>query len=153
MTSESQKKFIAKNKKAWFDYEIQDKIEAGIALKGSEVKSIRAGKISLAESFAKIDNGEIWLYGCHINPYSFSHHDKQDPLRTRKLLLHKQEIKRLTGKIEEKGMTLVPLSVYFSGNKVKIELGVAKAKKKYDKRQSMKEKETRREAERAIKSR
>lgn len=148
-----EKKSIAKNKKAYHDYFIEETYEAGVALKGSEVKSVRAGKVSLKESFARVKESEVFLHNMHISPYEFSRLAEQDPKRVRKLLLRKAEIHRLTGKINEKGYTLVPLEIYFSGRAAKIELGLAKKKKLYDKRREIAEKTAKLEAERALKER
>jgi len=146
-------KIVAQNKKAYHDYFIDETYEAGLVLQGNEVKSIRAGKVSLKESFAHIKNSEIFLHNMHISPYSFGRQEEQDPRRTRKLLLRKMEIKRLIGKTKEKGYTLIPLKVYFSNNFVKIELGLARGKKLYDKRKTIAEKTAKREVERALKER
>lgn len=132
--------YLAQNKKAFHDYQILDKFEAGIVLGGCEIKSIRAGKASLRDSYARVIHNELWLVNCHISAYKEGNRFNLDPERDRKLLLHKQQILKLIGKIEEKGMTLVPLNMYWSKNKVKVELGLAKAKKLYDKRKDLKEK-------------
>lgn len=144
-------KLICQNKKAWHDYFIEDRYEAGISLLGSEVKSLRLGKVSLGDSYAKIKNGEIYLVDAHISPYPYANRFNHDPLRPRKLLLHKREIQRLTGKVQEKGFTLIPLRLYFSDGKVKVELGLAKGKKQYDKRETLKRKTMEREIERGRK--
>ena len=144
-------KLICQNKKAWHNYFIEDKYEAGIALLGSEVKSLREGKASLGDSYAKIKNGEVFLVDAHISPYPHANRFNHDPLRTRKLLLHKREIKRLIGKVQEKGFTLIPLRLYFSDGKAKVELGLAKGKKLYDKRETLKRKTIQREMERGRK--
>jgi len=144
-------KLICQNKKAWHDYFIEDRYEAGISLLGSEVKSLRLGKVSLGESYAKIKDGEIYLVDAHISPYPYANRFNHDPLRPRKLLLHKREIQRLTGKVQEKGFTLIPLRLYFSDGKVKVELGLAKGKKQYDKRETLKRKTIEREIERGRK--
>ncbi len=144
-------KLICQNKKAWHDYFIEDRYEAGISLLGSEVKSLRLGKVSLGDSYAKIKNGEIYLVDAHISPYPYANRFNHDPLRPRKLLLHKREIQRLTGKVQEKGFTLIPLRLYFSDGKVKVELGLAKGKKQYDKRETLKRKTIEREIERGRK--
>ena len=141
MGKESEK-LIANNKKAYHDYFIEDKYEAGIALAGTEVKSLRMGKCSIKESFIRIENGEVFVYGMHISPYEKGNIFNKDPLRTRKLLL---------GKIAEKGYTLVPLRVYFKGSLTKVEIGLAKGKKLYDKRQDIAKKDQRREAEKEFK--
>ena len=146
-------KLIANNKKAYHDYFIDDKWEAGIELFGTEVKSIRMGKCSIKEAFVKIDKGEVYVYGMHISPYEKGNIFNKDPLRVRKLLLHKSEINKLAGQIKMKGYTLMPLKVYFKGSLVKVEIGLARGKKLYDKRASMAERDSKREIERAIKER
>lgn len=153
MAREKGIKLIANNKKAYHDYFILEKYEAGISLHGTEVKSLRNGKCSIKEAFVKIENGEMYIYGMHISPYEKGNIFNRDPLRTRKLLLHKEEIRRLLGKMKEKGLTLIPLQVYFRNSLVKIEVGVAKGKKLYDKRQDIAKKDMRREAERDFKVR
>ena len=144
-------KMIANNKKAYHDYFILDTYEAGIVLHGTEVKSLRMGKCSIKESFIRIENGEVFIYGMHISPYEKGNIFNKDPLRVRKLLLHRQEIRKIQGHITQKGYTIVPLSVYFSGSLVKVEIGLAKGKKLYDKRQDIAKKDQRREAERKFK--
>ena len=144
-------KLIANNKKAYHDYFIEDKYEAGISLAGTEVKSLRQGKCSIKESFIRIEKGEVFIYGMHISPYEKGNIFNKDPLRVKKLLLHKYEINKMAGKIAEKGYTLVPLQVYFRGSLVKVELGLAKGKKLYDKRQDIAKKDMRREVERDFK--
>ena len=144
-------KLIANNKKAFHDYFIEDKYEAGISLAGTEVKSLRQGKCSIKESFIRIEKGEVFIYGMHISPYEKGNIFNKDPLRVKKLLLHKYEINKMAGKIAEKGYTLVPLQVYFRGSLVKVELGLAKGKKLYDKRQDIAKKDQKREAERDYK--
>ena len=144
-------KMIANNKKAYHDYFILDTYEAGIVLHGTEVKSLRMGKCSIKESFIRIENGEVFIYGMHISPYEKGNIFNKDPLRVRKLLLHRYEINKLMGKIKEKGMTLVPLKVYFKGSLVKVEIGLARGKKLYDKREAMAEKEASREIDRRLK--
>lgn len=144
-------KLIANNKKAYHDYFIEEKYEAGISLHGTEVKSLRMGKCSIKESFIRIENGEVLIYGMHISPYEKGNIFNKDPLRVRKLLLHRSEINKMEGKIAEKGFTLVPLRVYFKGSLVKVEIGVAKGKKLYDKRQDIAKKDMKREAEREFK--
>lgn len=146
-------KLIANNKKAYHDYFIDDKWEAGIELFGTEVKSIRMGKCSIKEAFVKIDKGEVYVYGMHISPYEKGNIFNKDPLRVRKLLLHKKEIDKIFGKMKEKGITVVPLQVYFSGSLVKIEIGLAKGKKLYDKRDDIAKKDQKREAQREFKVR
>lgn len=146
------RKLIANNKKAWHDYFIEEKYEAGIELVGTEVKSIRQGHCSIKEAFIRIDkNGEVQIYGMHVSPYEKGNIFNKDPLRVRKLLLHKYEIKKLIGKMEQKGYTLVPLSVYFKGSYIKVEIALAKGKKLYDKRQDIAKRDQRRSAEREFK--
>ena len=144
-------KLIANNKKAYHDYFIEDTYEVGISLAGTEVKSLRMGKCSLKESFIRIENGEVFIYGMHISPYEKGNIFNKDPLRVKKLMLHKAEINKLIGKTKEKGMAIVPLKVYFKGSLVKVEIGLAKGKKLYDKRQDIAKKDQRREAEREFK--
>ena len=150
MTKESVK-LIANNKKAYHDFFILDTYEAGIALHGTEVKSLRMGKCSIKESFIRIEKGEVFIYGMHVSPYEKGNIFNKDPLRVKKLLLHKYEINKIAGKIAEKGYTLVPLQVYFRGSLVKVELGLAKGKKLYDKRQDIAKKDMKREAARDFK--
>ena len=144
-------KLIANNKKAYHDFFIEEKHEAGIALHGTEVKSLRMGKCSVKEAFIRIEKGEVFIYGMHISPYEKGNIFNKDPLRVRKLLLHKSEIGKMAGRIAEKGYTLVPLRVYFSGSLAKVEIGLAKGKKLYDKRQDIAKKDQRREAEKNFK--
>lgn len=144
-------KMVANNKKAYHDYFIDDKYEAGIELFGTEVKSVRMGKCSVKEAFVKIDNGQVYVYGMHISPYEKGNIFNKDPLRVRKLLLHKSEIMKLNGKITQKGYTLVPLQVYFKGSLVKVEIGLARGKKLYDKRADLAKKDQRRELEKDFK--
>ncbi len=146
-------KLIANNKKAYHDFFILDTYEAGIALHGTEVKSLRMGKCSIKESFIRIDNGEVFIYGMHISPYEKGNIFNKDPLRVKKLLLHKAEINKLLGKIKEKGMSIVPLKVYLKGSLVKVEIGLAKGKKLYDKRDDIAKKDQQREAQRDFKIR
>lgn len=142
-------KIVCQNRKASHDYFIDEVMEAGIVLLGPEAKSLREGRGSLVDSYARIRNGEVFLHKMHITPYSHAHHARLDPVRTRKLLLNKREIKRLIGKTEEKGYTLVPTKVYFSRGKAKVELALAKGKRKYDKRRALKEKELKKEVDEA----
>ena len=144
-------KLIANNKKAYHDYFIEDTYEAGISLHGTEVKSLRMGKCSVKESFVRIENGEVFIYGMHISPYEKGNIFNKDPLRERKLLMHRHEINKLKGKIQEKGYTLVPLQVYFKGSLVKVEIGLARGKKLYDKRADIAKKDQRRELEKDFK--
>ncbi len=153
MAKEKGSRLIANNKKAYHDYFIEETYEAGIALHGTEVKSLRMGKCSIKESFVRIENEEVYIYGMHISPYEKGNIFNRDPLRVKKLLLHKSEIRKMKGKIAEKGYTLVPLKVYFNRSLVKVEIGLAKGKKLYDKRRDIAKKDQRREAERDFKVR
>ena len=144
-------KLIANNKKAFHDYFIEDTYEAGISLAGTEVKSLRMGKCSVKESFIRVEKGEVYIYGMHISPYEKGNIFNKDPLRTRRLLLHKYEIMKLGGKIAQKGYTLVPLQVYFKGSLVKVQIGLARGKKLYDKRADIAKKDQRRELEKDFK--
>jgi len=144
-------KLICQNKKAWHNYLIEEKYEAGIALVGTEVKSLREGRANLGDSYGKIKNGEVFLVDTHISPYSHANRFNHDPLRTRKLLFHKKEIRRLIGKVQEKGFTLIPLRLYFSNGKAKVELGLGKGKKLFDKRETLKRKTMERDMERGRK--
>jgi len=146
-------KSVATNKKAYHDYFILDKYEAGIVLLGTEVKAIREGRLNLKDSYALVQRGEMFLLNCHISPYSHGNRENHDPTRTRKLLLHEKEIRKLIGKTQEKGLTLVPLRVYLKRGKVKVELGVARGKKMFDKRETERRKEADREASAAMKHR
>lgn len=144
-------KIVCQNKKAGHDYFIDEVIEAGMVLLGPEVKSLREGRASLVDGYAKIKNSEVFIHNMHITPYPYAHYLNLDPRRTRKLLLNKMEIKRLIGKTKEKGYSLIPLKVYFSDSRAKVEIGLAKGKRKYDKRQTLKEKEQKREIEQSRK--
>jgi SsrA-binding protein len=144
---------IATNRKARHDYHILQTIEAGLVLTGTEVKSLRHGRANLKESYARIENGEVFLYGMHISPYEQGNRYNPDPKRTRKLLLHSHEIRRLTGKVREKGLTLVPLKLYFHNGRAKVELALVKGKKEYDKRKTIAERDAQREMERGFKER
>ena len=144
-------KLIANNKKAFHDYFIEDTYEAGIALAGTEVKSLRMGKCSVKESFVRVEKGEVYIYGMNISPYEKGNIFNKDPLRPKKLMLHKYEINKLVGKLNEKGLTLVPLQVYFKGSLVKVEIGLARGKKLYDKRQDIAKRDMKRENEREFK--
>ena len=146
-------KLVANNKKAYHDYFIDEKYEAGIELFGTEVKSIRMGKCSVKEAFVKIDRGEVYVCGMHISPYEKGNIFNKDPLRSRRLLMHKREILRLFAKIKQDGYTLVPLSLYFKGPRVKVEIGLCKGKKLYDKREAAAKKDAKREMDRALKQR
>jgi SsrA-binding protein len=143
------RKVFARNKKALHEYHILDRWEAGIALTGPEVKSIRAGKVSLAEAFARVDRGEVWVEGMHISPYDPASIWNTDPVRARKLLLHRSEIRKLVGSVEQKGYTLVPLQLYLQGGRVKVELALARGKKLHDKREDVKRRDAEREMARA----
>ena len=145
-------KNVAVNRKAYHNYSILDTYEAGLALKGTEVKSLREGKVSLRESFAQFENNELYLMNMHISPYAFGNIFNVDPKRKRKLLLHRWEIDRLKGQVQEKGLTLVPLRIYFKRGYAKIELALAKGKKLYDKRRALAEKDAQREVEKEIKN-
>ena len=151
MKKEKDENLIAQNKKARHDYFIKETYEAGIALHGTEVKSLRLGKCSIKESFIKIEKGEVFIYNMHISPYEKGNIFNKDPLRVKKLLLHKYEINKLSGKIQQQGYTLVPLNVYLSGSLVKIEVGLCRGKKLYDKRQDIAKRDQRREAEKNFK--
>ena len=144
-------KLVANNKKAYYDYFIEDTYEAGISLAGTEVKSVRMGKVSIKESFIQVEHGELFIYGMHISPYEKGNIFNKDPLRTRKLLMHRSEIMKLSGKAAEKGYTIVPLSVYLKEGLVKVSVGLAKGKKLYDKRDTIAKKDERRAAEREYK--
>ncbi|HHJ06517.1 MAG TPA: SsrA-binding protein SmpB [Anaerolineae bacterium] len=146
----SGRKIISKNRKAYHDYLILDTYEAGIALTGSEIKSIRANQVSLRDGYALIRDGEVWLENVHIAPYNQANRENHEPRRSRKLLLHRREINRLTGKLREKGLTLIPLSMYLKNSRAKVELGLAKGKRQYDKRVALKEKEARRQIDRSM---
>jgi SsrA-binding protein len=146
-------KIIAINRKARHDYEILESFEAGMALTGTEVKSLREGRVNLKDSYARVENGEVFLVNSHISPYSHGNIQNHEPLRERKLLLHKSEIKRLRGKTEERGLTLVPLKIYFVRGRAKVELALARGKKQYDKREQIKRRDADREIEREFKTR
>jgi len=146
-------KLIAENRKARHDYLIVDQYEAGLVLTGTEVQSLRLGKANLKDSYAKVEDGEVWLYQMHISPYPFAYYDNHDPLRARKLLLHKREILRLYAKANEQGHTLVPLKLYFKAGKAKITLALAKGKREFDKRETLRERDRKREVERARRQR
>lgn len=146
-------KVITENRKARHDYHVEETFEAGIVLAGTEVKSLRAGKANLKDSFARIDHGEIFLFNAHISPYEQGNRFNHDPLRTRKLLMHAHEIRKLIGKVQEKGLTLVPLKMYFKNGKAKVQLALAKGKKLYDKRDDMAARDAKREMERVFRER
>ena len=153
MAEKETQKLVANNKKAYHDYCIDETYETGIALHGTEVKSIRMGKCSIKESFIRIENGEVFVYGMHVSPYEKGNIFNKDPLRVKKLLMHRSEINKLMGKIKEKGYTLVPLQVYFKKGRVKVEIGLARGKKLYDKRADIAKKDQKREAEKEFKIR
>ena len=153
MAKEREEKAVATNRKAYHDYAIEEKLEAGIVLKGTEVKSIREGRVNLRDSYASVDHNELVLHHCHISPYSHGNIMNHDPLRPRKLLLHRKEISRLLGQTQQKGLTLVPLRLYFNPRgQAKLELALAKGKKQHDRREAIKGREAGREVERAMKS-
>ncbi|HHY72322.1 MAG TPA: SsrA-binding protein SmpB [Bacillus bacterium] len=146
-------KVVAQNKKAYHDYFIEDTYEAGIVLQGTEIKSIRAGRVNLKDSYAKVEKGEVFLHNMHISPYEQGNRYNHDPLRTRKLLLHKKEIAKLIGITKEQGYSLVPLKIYLKNGYAKVLIGLAKGKKNYDKREDLKQKEAKRDIERAFRER
>jgi SsrA-binding protein len=146
-------KIVCQNRKAYHDYSIEETIEAGIQLLGTEVKSLREGKANLKDSYVLIKDSEVFLFNCHISPYSHGNIMNHDPLRTRKLLLHSNEIERLKGKMQQKGYTLIPLKIYFKGPYAKVEIGLAKGKRLYEKRETIKEREAKRAIEKAMKNR
>ena len=143
---------IATNRRARYEYEILETLEAGLVLRGTEVKSLRTGQVNFKDSYATVRNGEIWLLGCHISPYSHGTDANHDPERDRKLLLHAREITRLAGKIAERGLTLVPLKLYFKSGRAKLEIGLARGKKLHDKRATLREREVRREMDKAARA-
>jgi SsrA-binding protein len=149
-SADDEYKTICKNKKATFEYELGDRVEAGIVLVGTEVKSLRLGKANLLDAYAKITNGEAFLVGAHISQYPSAYYGNHDPQRQRKLLLHSKEIKKLTGKTQEKGRSLIPLKMYFKNGNAKVELALARGKKVYDKRQTLKERDSKREIARTM---
>ena len=153
MAEKERMKLVANNKKAYHDYFIDETYEAGIELHGTEVKSMRMGKCSIKESFIRIENGEVYVYGMHVSPYEQGNIFNKDPLRIKKLLLHKSEIMKLTGKVAEKGFTIVPLQVYFKDGRAKMQIGLARGKKLYDKREASAKKDQRREVEKEFKIR
>jgi len=149
----SSRKMISVNRRARFDYEIDDVYEAGMVLRGTEVKSLREGRVSLKDAYGDVQNGEVYLLHAHIDPYDQGNRNNHDPERPRKLLLHKQEIRRLIGKTKERGLTLIPTRMYFTRGKVKIEIGLAKGKRNYDKRQDLKRQDAQRDIQRALRER
>lgn len=152
MSKQQTGKVIAKNRKARHEYHIVESFEAGIVLKGTEVKSVRQGNVNLKDSYASIKNGELFLQGCHISPYEQGNRFNVDPLRPRKLLMHRREIMRLQSKVQQEGLTLIPLSLYFKGNKVKLELALAKGKKLHDKREAIIRRDQERAMDRSLKA-
>ena len=148
-----EEKVFNSNRQASHLYHLLERFEAGLVLTGTETKSIRAGQVNLKDSFATIRNGEAWLFNCHISPYEYGNRQNHEPLRNRKLLLHRQEIRRLTGKVEEKGLTLVPTKIYLKKGRIKCEIALAKGKKLYDKRETERRKDADREAQKAMKQR
>ena len=151
--AKTEKKLIANNKKAYHDYFLEERFEAGIELHGTEVKSLRMGKCSIKEAFVRIENGEVIVYGMHVSPYEKGNIFNKDPLRPRRLLMHKREIMRLYGKVKQDGYALIPLSVYFRGSLVKVEVALARGKKLYDKRDDAAKKDAKRQIDRAMKGR
>lgn len=150
--TEGHKKIIAENRKARYDYFVEDTYEAGLVLKGTEVKSLRLGRANLKDAYAKITNGEVWVHQIHIGVYPFAYYDNHTPLRVRKLLLNKKEIKKLYSKVNEKGFSLVPLRMYFKNGKAKLTLAVVKGKRKYDKRVTIRQREQKRDLDRQRKN-
>jgi len=146
----SDRKIVCRNKRARFDYQIGEIYEAGLVLTGTEVKSLRQGRANLSDSYARVMDGEVWMFNSHISPYPFGHQDNHDPDRRRKLLLHKREIRKLFGHTQEKGMSLIPLAIYFSGGRAKVELGLARGKQSFDKRQVIKKRMADRDMARAL---
>jgi SsrA-binding protein len=151
MNKKDLEKVFCSNRKAYHDYHIDESIEAGIELKGTEIKSLREGKANLKDSYAVVKDGEVFLLGCHISPYSHGNIYNHEPLRTRKLLLHKEEIRRLAGKVTQRGFTLIPLKIYLSKGKAKVEVALARGKRLFDKKEAIKEKDLKRESEKALK--
>ncbi len=147
-----QDRVVATNRRARHEYEILETFEAGLVLRGTEVKSLRTGQVNFKDSYGTVRNSELWLLGCHISPYSHGTDANHDPERDRKLLLHRREITRLTGKVAERGLTVVPLKLYFKAGRAKIEIGLARGKKLHDKRATLRERETRREMDKAIRA-
>jgi SsrA-binding protein len=148
----AEERVVATNRRARHEYEILETLEAGLVLRGTEVKSLRTGQVNFKDSYATVRNSEVWLLGCHISPYSHGTDANHDPERDRKLLLHAREIRRLVGKTAERGLTIVPLKLYFKSGRAKIEIGLARGKKLHDKRASLRERESRREMDRAVRA-
>lgn len=146
------RKLVCRNRRAWHEYEILETVEAGMVLVGTEVKSLREGRVNLKDSYAKVEGDEVFLVDAHISPYSHGNIMNHDPLRPRKLLLHKKEIRRLGGKVSERGLTLIPLEIYFKEGRAKVELGLARGKRLYDKRAAIKKRDERRELQRELKA-
>lgn len=153
MSGEGGRKVIASNRKARHEFEILETFEAGLVLRGPEVKSLRDGNMSFQDCYARVEGSEVWLHNLHINPYEPATHANEEPMRARKLLLHRKEIRKLVGKVEERGLTMVPLSIYFRGGFAKVELALARGRKLYDKREKLKKQTQEREARRAMESR
>jgi SsrA-binding protein len=153
MTTPEGIKIICQNKKARHNYFIEDSMEAGVVLKGSEVKSLREGKANLLDTYAMVEGGEVWMYNCHIDPYTPASQFNEHPMRKRKLLLHKKQISKLIGKTKEKGISLIPLKLYFKEGRAKVDLALARAKKQFDKRATIKERDAKREIDKAMKTR
>lgn len=152
MPKDRDEKIVVTNRKAFHDYHIEDKLEAGLVLKGTEVKSLREGRVNLQDSYATVEHGEVILHHCHVSPYSHGNIMNHDPLRSRKLLLHRKQINKLLGQTQQKGLTLIPLRIYFTPRgHAKVELALARGKKQYDRRETIKEREADREVERALK--
>jgi SsrA-binding protein len=151
MNEKSLERVLCSNRKAYHDYHIEESLEAGIELKGTEIKSLRDGKANLKDSYAILKDGEAFLINCHISPYSHGNIYNHEPLRTRKLLLHREEIRKLTGKVTQRGFTLIPVRIYLSKGRAKVEIALARGKKLFDKRETIKEKDLRRESEKALK--
>lgn len=147
------KNIVSTNRKAYHDYSIEETYEAGISLLGTEVKSMREGRVNLKDSYAVIKGNEVFLFNCHVSPYSHGNIQNHDPLRTRKLLLHRREIDKLWGKLSQRGFTLIPLRIYFKRGKAKVEIGLVRGKRKYEKREALKEKEAQREIQRHLRKR
>ncbi|RMH23274.1 MAG: SsrA-binding protein SmpB [Gemmatimonadetes bacterium] len=153
MSDDRGRKLVARNRKARHEYDILETWEAGLVLRGPEVKSLREGRVSFQDAFARVEGGEVWLYSLHIAPYEPATYNNEDPLRPRKLLLHRHEIRKLIGRVEEKGLTLVPLEVYFRDGYAKVTLGLARGRKLHDKRETLKKRAQEREARRAVEAR
>lgn len=153
MSNDAGRKVVARNRKARHEFEVLETVEAGMELKGPEVKSLRAGQVAFQDSFARVENGQMWLYSLHISPYEQANRENADPVRPRRLLLNRKEIRQLAAKVDEKGLTLVPLDIYFSRGYAKLTLGVARGRKLHDKREALKRRVQEREAQRAMEAR